>query len=73
VWNALLESKQLVFVHYMGAKPWQAEAGVRSAADWEAEHPAYAALERVWWEVRQGKAEAGEGGSLLGYLPRGRE
>ena len=70
LWGRLVRRREMVFVHFMGAKPWMASPEERRGADWEAERPAYRALEAVWWKVRRGEL-AGEGGSLLGALPPG--
>jgi hypothetical protein len=63
----LIDTKSLVFVHYMGAKPWFTDLKQRQAADWEANTPAYEALEAFWWRVKRGEVREGE---LLQHVPR---
>ena len=59
VWQRLILSQRLVFVHYMGAKPWMPTGSpARLRADWEPDRPAYAALEELWWRVRRGQVAA---------------
>lgn len=72
VWNSLLDGGELVFVHYMGAKPWQLDLTKRAGADWEAERPAYLELEKLWWKVSRGEIKAvNDGGNILKHVPRG--
>lgn len=69
LWAELVHKREIVFLHFMGAKPWMADARARAAADWEADAPAYAALEEVWWAVRRGAAA--RDGDLLWLLEGG--
>jgi len=76
LWNNLLDSQELVFAHLMGAKPWMSDPKARAAADWEAERPAYAALEATWWAVRRGEVVSSERDgalNILAALPSGSE
>jgi len=66
LWNEMLEGREIVFVHYMGCKPWWRDAAMRRASDWESERD-YSALEEVWWKVREGKVGGGE---VYASLPR---
>lgn len=67
LWNAMLEGGEIVFVHYMGCKPWWKDAAMSKASDWESERD-YSALEEVWWKVRGGKV--GGGKEIYASLPR---
>ena len=69
VWRELIEKKELVFLHYMGAKPWMTDLKKRAGADWEAERPSYHTLEKVWWKVRNGELLPDADGSILSALP----
>lgn len=69
-WNRLLANDELVFVHYMGAKPWMRDAAKRVGADWEADRPEYLALEQVWWKIHRGEIVPGE--DVVGHLPIGK-
>lgn len=67
LWRELVSGREVVFLHYLGAKPWMSDANVRRGADWEAERPEYAALEGIWGQVRKGVAVAADG-TLLHLL-----
>ena len=67
LWRELVEGREIIFLHFLGAKPWQTDASVRRGADWESERPEYAVLERVWERVRRGEA-VGADGTLLHLL-----
>ena len=61
---------EIVFLHFMGAKPWMESLEARRGADWEPERPSYHALEAVWWKVRRGEIGPGAGaGAVLAALP----
>ncbi|KAH9255991.1 hypothetical protein BASA81_005767 [Batrachochytrium salamandrivorans] len=68
-WNQLVASKEMVFVHYMGAKPWINDPIKRVGADWEADRPEYLALEQVWWKIHRGEIALGE--DVTVHLPLG--
>jgi hypothetical protein len=70
LWNRMVEQREIVFLHYMGAKPWMADLEKRRGADWESERPSYKVLEKVWWRVRRGELAVGPDGTLHGALPR---
>lgn len=67
LWGDLVEGREIIFLHFLGAKPWQSDASVRRGADWESERPEYAVLERMWERVRGGEA-VGADGTLLHLL-----
>jgi hypothetical protein len=69
VWREMIGNKEIVFLHYMGAKPWMIDVAKRTNADWESENPTYKTLEKVWWKIRQGELEVDEDGTLHGSLP----
>ena len=66
----MVERGEIVFLHYMGAKPWMTELEKRKGADWESERPSYRVLEKVWWRIRRGELAAGDDGTLHRELPR---
>ena len=48
----------MVFLHFMGAKPWMTNPAERQGADWEESNGTrseYAELEQVWWQCRRGE------------------
>lgn len=47
LWRQMLQGGELVFLHFLGAKPWMCDEQQRRAADWEEANPAYAALEQL--------------------------
>jgi lipopolysaccharide biosynthesis glycosyltransferase len=67
LWAELVARREIVFLHFIGAKPWMHDAAARAGADWEAERAEYAGLERAWARVRAG-AGAGPDGTLLALL-----
>ena len=67
LWAQLVAAREIVFLHFLGAKPWMRDAAARRGADWEADRAEYAALERVWVRVREGAAAAADG-TLLHLL-----
>ena len=69
LWNRMVRRREIVFLHYMGAKPWMEDLEKRKGADWESERPSYHLLERVWWRLRRGALEVDDDGSLHGSLP----
>jgi len=69
LWKQLVEDKEIVFLHYMGAKPWTACPERRKGSDWEAERPSYHTLEKVWWKVRRGELKPAADGTLFHALP----
>lgn len=66
LWNALVAGSEVIFLHFLGAKPWMVDAVARRGADWESERPEYKCLEAAWWAVRRG--EPPRHGSLLHLL-----
>lgn len=67
LWTELVARREIVFLHFLGAKPWMRDAATRKAADWEAERKEYThELEPIWWKVRLG-AHVGKDGTFL-YL-----
>ena len=71
LWKEMIAKKEIVFLHYMGAKPWMVDLEKRKNADWESEAPAYPVLEKVWWKLRRGELVVDEDGGLHGSLPVG--
>ena len=57
----------VVFMHYMGAKPWM-NPEARANADWE-EPGLYEWLEEVWWEVRNSETPPRGGIGGVGGRP----
>ena len=55
LWRHILQGGELVFLHFLGAKPWMLDPCQRRAADWEEGNEAYAPLEQLWWRIRSGE------------------
>jgi lipopolysaccharide biosynthesis glycosyltransferase len=70
LWKEMIGNEEIVFLHYMGAKPWMKSVQQRQNADWESEYPAYIELEKLWWKIRRGEATL-KNGSLHHHLPFG--
>ena len=68
LWKEMINNKELIFLHYMGAKPWMKNITQRQNADWESERPSYKELEKLWWKVRRGEATL-KNGTLHHLLP----
>lgn len=73
LWNRMIKSKEIVFVHYMGAKPWMTDVAKRTKADWESERPEYLELEKLWWSIRSGKIINEAATDLLDHIPLAKE
>jgi lipopolysaccharide biosynthesis glycosyltransferase len=70
LWRRMVEKKEIIFLHYMGAKPWMKNLIQRKGADWESERPSYHVLEKVWWRLRRGELVVDDDGTLHGSLPK---
>ena len=68
LWREMIDNEEMIFLHYMGAKPWMKNIKQRQNADWESERPSYKELEKLWWKVRRGEA-ALKNGTLHHLLP----
>jgi len=69
IWKDLVENKEIIFLHYMGCKPWMTDIKKRIGADWESEMPAYKILEIFWWKVKRDDILCDDDGTLHGSLP----
>ena len=66
LWAELLVKREIIFLHFLGAKPWMKNIASRKSADWESERIEYTDfLEPIWWLLRRGGAKVGPDGTLL--------
>jgi hypothetical protein len=66
LWAEMLMKREIIFLHFLGAKPWMKDIERRRGADWESERIEYTDyLEPIWWKVRVGGVKVGKDGTLL--------